>query len=147
MSEELKLVMIEPRHLGEVDHLHDVQEKAIGTAVDRPQCLKEPVLLAMGFENAEGKLVGGFILEAVAELTFFGVDPDSTKAAVDVAPAIYEFLQSRGIRWLRCLVPKKKRLEKKLVKQFEASGMNCNDKHFSLFSRDLRPAEERDGTK
>lgn len=135
---ELKAVMLGPQHLGAVDHLHDVQERVLGQKVDRPCPLESPVLLAVGFEDEEGNLKGGFMLEAIAELTFFGVDPDSTDAAVDLAPMIYEFLQSRGIRWLRSFVPKKGELPEQLRDKFQAAGFVSEDHEMCHFAKDLR---------
>lgn len=138
---ELKVVMIEPRHLGAVDHLHDVQQRAIGIPVDRPKLLKEPVLLAMGFEDEAGALKGGFYLEATAECCFLGLSPDATEAAIQTAPAIFGFLQGRGIRWLRIQVPKK--LVRKVTRQMKAAGFTRTDTELATFTRDLRPEDER----
>jgi hypothetical protein len=137
MDEPLKMVMIQPRHLGEIDHLHDVQERVLGEEVDRPLVLKEPVLIAIGFEDAE-KLKGGFYIEATAELCFFGVDPDSTDAAIANCEPVFDFLRSRGIRWLRCVVPKAGGLADQLQGKFDAAGMDRVDEKFAVFTKDLR---------
>ena len=100
------------------------------------------VAVSVAVENAELRLLGGFYLEATAECCFIGTSPEATQAAVDMAPAIYEFLQRRGIRWLRILVPKKKGLPKKLRPKLEAAGFRDDSKELAVFTRDLRPKEE-----
>lgn len=137
MKEKRTPVKIEPKHLGQVDHLHDVQEKAIRHKVDRPLLLAEPVITAVGFEDESGKLKGAFYIEAVPECSFVGIDPTSTQAAIEAAPYVVAFLQEKGYRWLNIKIPKGKRLPKKLKKFLEQAGF-YEDKVSVLFTRDMR---------
>lgn len=140
-KKNVKLVPLTPKHLGAVDHLHDVQQRAIGMPVDRPQLLdgtafKWPILIAAAAEDEAGKMAGGFYVEAAGECCFIGISPQATEAAIKIAPTIFEFLQSKGIRWFRIQVPKK--LARKVTRQMKAAGFTRTDTELATFTRDLR---------
>lgn len=135
MKDSLKVVMIEPRHLGKIDQLHDEQQKALKCNVDRPLLLKEPVLLALGVEK-DGELIGGGYFEATAEFCMFGNSAEATAAIAEMEPEIMDFLRGRGIRWVRCFVPKKKRLSG-LAKMFAKLGFRDDTKKLSHFAKFL----------
>jgi hypothetical protein len=129
--------VLEPRHLGSVDELHDEQQKRLNIAVDRPCMVQKPILLSMGLEDENGKLLGGFYIEATAELCFIGTSREVTEAAIEKSPEIYQLLQGMGIRWLRCNVPKKRGLLALLRGLLDRAGFYPETK-LVMFSRDLR---------
>jgi hypothetical protein len=143
-------VKLEPRHLGAVDALHDEQERMLNVGrkkkriqVDRPDLLRKPIAMACGLEK-DGQLVGGFYIELVGELCFFGTSAEATAEAEAIAPEVFETLTRMGVRFVRCNVPRR---PKGLLARLRAAltnpqvGFVDDGKYLNLFTRDLRGKE------
>jgi hypothetical protein len=135
-DEELEPVTLEPKHLGQIDHLHEVQARLTGLPVDHPNLLGAPILLSVAFVNNEGLVKGGEYLEAIAEFCMIGVDPDCTDLAILGADAKCSYLKSRGIRWVLCAIPRK--LQPELGPKLEQVGFVNADEKLAYYKKDLR---------
>lgn len=126
-----------------IAHMHDEQQALLGMNVDRPDLFDKPVLLAMVLDD--GKVNGGFYLEAVGECCFIGIDPETTVLAKEIAPQVLNFLRLRGIRWLRTFIPRG--LDEVLGPQLTDVGYEKQDEALCHYALDLRPKETADGAR
>jgi hypothetical protein len=124
-----------------IAHMHDEQQALLGMNVDRPDLFDKPVLLAMVLDD--GKVNGGFYLEAVGECCFIGIDPETTVLAKEIAPQVCNFLRLRGIRWLRTFIPKG--LDEVLGPQLKEVGYEKKDDELCHYALDLRVEETANG--
>src|ERR1700691_3825173 len=89
----------------EVAELHRETEAAVGKKMDFPALTDHPVLRAEVAEK-DGRIAGGFYLESVPEVVFFGRDAEVTVSAIRHAPETLKKLKEHGFRIVRIEVPR-----------------------------------------
>lgn len=124
--------------LDQVVLLQAEQEAALGRPMDMPDLTRRPVLEAWVAER-DGRIVGGFYVEAVAEPVFFGRDPLVTASARRIAPQIFSALKERGIRIVRMQCPGWIGEEvSAIAKELCRAGFVSTDGDYRHFMLDLR---------
>lgn len=136
--------LAEPRDLPELALLGRKQQKLTGQKVDEVNYFAPPVLLTLVYEE-DGKIRGGFYVEAVGELCFIGTDPAVTEAAPEIAEQVYINLRLRSIRYLRTFIPK--RVLRPLKKHLLRAGFDLFEEHAHFFRRLVGDEGEANGAK
>lgn len=132
----LKPVLIDFRHQPDVEHLHDIQARFTGLPVDRPNLMSLPVRVALGFENEQRQIRGGFYIEDVAEFSMLGNSREASELMVEIAPAQLELLRRMGYRQVRTFIPQALKVEAGAM--LERTGFVCQDSNFCHYAVDLR---------
>jgi hypothetical protein len=131
--------MYRPGDEDQVLGLHLDQEQKLGLDLDFPDLLKKPVLLTLVAE-VDGKVAGGFYIEAVPELCFFGTDPLVTASALRLrGPVLDGFLKKRGFRIVRTEVPESNDvIAARIGRELTRNNFQQTDEGYSHFMYDLR---------
>ena len=124
----------------EVAKLHKQTEEAAGRALDLPKLSDHPVLRAEVAEK-DGEIKGGFYLESVPELVFFGRDAEVTLSAMRHAPETFARLKEFGFRIVHIEVPRSlETSERQMIKRaLVAVGFKETDTEYEHYIVDLRP--------
>jgi len=122
--------------------LHLETEKACGMHLDFPDLLEKPIIEAW-VAKQDGKIIGGFYIEAVAEMCFFGRSYEVTRAARKFGVEEYFPGSARvklGFRLCRMECPRMvgERDLKVIERELLLTGFQETDTLYKHFLYDLR---------